>query len=406
MGPRDAQVPSHDEPTPQAMSTRSKNPRIIDEDGDESDIASIDLAPRLLCAFPDQVAVSIPRTDEVVGRAWLDTQGISDPKVSREHLSFSRHSGQLFVKDHRSHNGTFVMGSQLVPDVPVALQEGATIRVGQTIFVYRGLFPIDASPNPPLGTLVAPWGLQKLRQALFARAFQPGLNVMIDGPSGTEKEALAREVAHRLRPGTKYISINLAAIPREHFEATLFGWEKNSFTGAFRTNAGHLRSAAGGTIFLDNLEALPSELVPHLLRFLAYRQVQPVGARDSSPPVDCLVIAATNRGVMELVNGDVLRRDVVARFPLRLTLPGLQDRPEDLYAILAARWESTHKTNLDPSAMRVDEEAIEKLMLHTWPENVRELNKLVDGLNPREGIKRRVIDNYLGLDSSPVSRPG
>ncbi len=380
------------------MSTRFEHLPTTEEHPLTTDVDGAEIGPRLLVAFPKPIALTIPRSGEIVGRAWLDEHGIVDSKVSREHVSFSRKGGQLQITDHGSQNGTFVMGKQLEPHVPIQIEDGFIFRLGQTVFVYREAFPVRIKPQPPLGKLVAPWGLHKIREELYARTYRPGLNVLLEGPTGTGKELLAEEVARRLRPGTKFVPMNLAAVPRDHFEGNMFGWEKHSFTGAFQTNTGYLRAATGGTVFLDEIEALPLELQPKLLRFLENRQVQPLGARDASPTVDCLVIAATNRTISELLTKDAFRRDVIARFQLRLSLPTLEDRPEDLYAILASRWESTHG-KLDLGATRVDAEAIDRLMRHDWLDNVRELFRLVDTLDPKVGIKKSAVDRILGPES-------
>ena len=367
-----------------------------------TDVDGADVGPRILVAFPKQIALTIPGTGEIVGRGWLDEHGIVDSKVSREHVSFSRKGGQLQITDRGSQNGTFVMGKKLQPNVPVQVEDGCIFRLGQTVFVYREAFPVHDKPQPSLGKLVAPWGFRKIREELYARTYRPGLNVLLEGPTGSGKELLAEEVARRLRPGTKFFPVNLAAVPRDHFEGNMFGWEKHSFTGAFQTNAGYLRAATGGTIFLDEIEALPLELQPKLLRFLENRQVQPLGARDAPPSVDCLVIAATNRTIPELLTKDAFRRDVIARFQLRLSLPTLDDRPEDLYAILASRWESLHG-KLDLGSTRVDAEAIDRLMRHDWLDNVRELFRFVDALDPKNGIKKSTVDRMLGQESATGS---
>ena len=184
----------------------------------------------------------------------------------------------------------------------------------------------------------------------------------------------------------------------------MFGWEKNSFTGGGNAYDGLLRQAAGGTVFLDEIEALPVDLQPKLLRFLEKREVQPLGARSLPPPVKCLVVGATNRSIQELLTKDAFRRDIVARFQLRFSIPSLEDRPEDLFAILTARWEQLHG-KLDLAVTRVDAEAIDRLMRHDWPENVRELFRFVDNLDHHAGIKKSTVDRWLGPELHvPASR--
>lgn len=90
-------------------------------------------APYLLGAFPKPVALPIPRSGDVVGRGWLDDVGVTDAKVSREHISFSRPGGRLHIEDLRSQNGTFVDGIKLGPNEPTQIDDGSIIRIGQTI---------------------------------------------------------------------------------------------------------------------------------------------------------------------------------------------------------------------------------------------------------------------------------
>jgi len=388
------------------MSNRFKHLPTTEETAPTTDGGYIEGIPVLLGAFPKLVALPIPRAGEIVGRAWLDDAGIADTKVSREHLSFSRPGGRLYICDNNSQNGTYVDGVRLEPNAVTQIEDGSIVRLGQTIFVYRAGFTQPLKPQPPLGNLVGPWALGKIRQELTARSYRRGLNVLIEGQTGTGKELLAEEIVQQLRPGTKIVPINVSAIPRESFEGYMFGWEKNSFTGGFQAYKGLLRSADAGAAFLDEIEALPIELQPKLLRFLEQRQVQPLGAREIPPAVDCLVIAATNRSLQELLAKDAFRRDLVARFQLRFVLPPLEERPEDLFAIFRARWDHVFG-KVDSSKARFDAEAIERLMRHDWPENVRELFRLVESLDPQVGLKRSTLDRLWGPELDvPLSRRG
>lgn len=392
------------------MSSRFKHLPTTEETSPATDGDAIEGVPVLLGAFPKLVALSVPKAGEIVGRAWLDDAGIADTKVSREHLSFSRPGGRLHLCDNDSQNGTFVDGLRLEPNVPTQIDDGSIIRLGQTIFVYREAFSAPLKPQLPLGKLVGPWALGKIRQDLLARTYRQGLNVLIEGQTGTGKELLAEEIARQFRARAAIVPINIAAIPRESFEGYMFGWEKNSFTGGFQAYKGLLRSADGGTAFIDEIEALPVELQPKLLRFLDQRQIQPLGTPMIPPPIDCLVIAATNRSIQELLTKDAFRRDLIARFQLRFVLPPLEDRPEDVFAIFRALWDSRWEKEfgpLDLAKTRIEAEAVERLMRHDWPENVRELFRLVEGLDPRTGLKRSTLDRLWGPDLDvPLSRRG
>lgn len=388
------------------MSSRFKHLPTTEETSPTTDGDNFEGIPVLLGAFPKLVALPIPKAGEIVGRAWLDDAGIADTKVSREHLSFSRPGGRLHLRDNGSQNGTYVDGVRLEPNVPTQIDDGAIVRLGQTIFVYREGFPYPLTEQPPLGKLVGPWALGKIRQELLARTYRQGLNVLIEGQTGTGKELLAEEIARQFRPRASIVPINIAAVPRDSFEGYMFGWEKNSFTGGFQAYKGLLRSADGGTAFIDEIEALPIELQPKLLRFLEQRQVQPLGTPMIPLPIDCLVIAATNRSIQELLAKDAFRRDLIARFQLRFVLPALEDRPEDVFAIFRSRWNHVFGP-LDLSKTRIEAEAIERLMRHDWPENVRELFRVVEGLNPQTGLKRSTLDRLWGPEVDvPVSRRG
>src|SRR5262245_52726647 len=144
--------------------------------------------PMLLSAFPTQVAVPIPSTGDVVGRDWLAETSLSDPEVSGRHLRFLPARDRLEIEDVGSRNGTFVDGDRIAPGKRVPLEDGAILRLGSTLLVYREVFIGPAQPEPPLGRLVAPWGLSEVRVAVSSLAQRPVRKVLLLGESGTGKQ--------------------------------------------------------------------------------------------------------------------------------------------------------------------------------------------------------------------------
>lgn len=354
--------------------------------------------PLLLAAFPAQVAVEIPRSGDTVGRVWLANAGLVDPKVSGNHVSFVRRGSRLEVVDVGSRNGTSLDGSRLQPHSPAPLSDGAILEVGNTVIVYRESFVGNARPEPALGELVGPWGLGGVRQSLRSLPKLPVLNMLIEGETGTGKELLAKAVAQQLGRDTRFVPVNMAAIPRELFDGHLFGWERGAFSGSVHANVGVLRASRGGVVFFDEIEALPLELQPKLLRFLQLREVFSLGAKQPVE-VDVAIIAATNQPLSEMIGQNAFRRDLAARFNVRLRLPLLSDRPEDVYAIFEARWRALHGP-LDRSRVRVDTDAVVAMMRHEWPENVRELERLVMSVDPGVGLTSSIVQQVLGVPAA------
>ncbi|NUQ77236.1 MAG: sigma 54-interacting transcriptional regulator [Polyangiaceae bacterium] len=359
--------------------------------------------PVLLAAFPRQVAVALPAPGQAAGRVWLETHGICDPKISGEHLRFTRAGGVLYVEDLGSRNGTFIDGYKLTARERVPLDDGAVLRIGGSLLLYREAFEGSPAPEPPLGRLVGPWGLTEIRAGLKRLAPHPNLNVLIEGETGTGKELLAEEIARVLgRGGNRFIPVNVAAIAPNLFEGHLFGWEKGAFTGSVSRSPGLFRDHAGGTVFLDEIEALPKELQPKLLRFLQQREVFPMGATSPSR-VDLLIIAATNRPMKDMLQQDAFRRDLAARFQVHFKLPLLEERAEDIYAIFEAVWQSI-RIGINIRQIRVDVEAIDLLMRYDWPANVRELERLVMAVDPSVGLKLSFVQQVLGVGQEVTGR--
>lgn len=347
--------------------------------------------PVLLAAFPDQLAVPLPTSSTIVGRKWLADAGRRDTEVSGDHLRFWRVGEHIQVEDVGSRNGTWVNGAPTGKE-RVVLDDGAVLRLGRTLLVYRASFTGQPTPAPPLGLLVGPWGLGALRGSLADLSRSKERNVLIEGSTGTGKELVAAAVIHALgRGGKPSQSLNVAAVPAGVFEGQLFGWVKGAYSGSAQGGEGLLRKNHGGSVFLDEIGELPLDLQPKLLRLLENREVLAVGA-SRHVPVDVAIIAATNRPLEEAVERGAFRRDLYARFIARIQLPTLAERPEDVYAILVARAKK-RGLDLDESA---EVEAVERLMLERWQANVRELDRVAAAVATAGQLTLGVIERILG----------
>jgi transcriptional regulator of acetoin/glycerol metabolism len=346
----------------------------------------------LLCAFPTQVALQIPASGTLVGRSWLADVGVRDTKISGDHLRFSRADGRLLVEDVGSRNGTWIDGARVAARQRMPLADGAVLRLGRTLVVYRSAFTGDLTPAPPLGRLVGPWGLGEVRRRLNELSRRPERNVLLQGPTGAGKELLAAAVIHALgRSKRPSASINVAAIAAGVFEIQLFGWVKGAYSGSAEGGQGIFRANDGGSVFLDEIGELPLELQPKLLRLLENQEIQRVGS-NRSEKVDVLAVAATNRPLEDAMERGAFRRDLHARFVARLGLPALAERPEDVYAILAAL---AHRRGvvLDPGNAEV--EAVERLMLDAWPANVRDLDRVAAAVATAGQLTLAVVEREL-----------
>lgn len=197
------------------------------------------------------------------------------------------------------------------------------------------------------------------------------LTVFINGPSGTGKELFAQGIHHsgKRRRGP-FVAVNCGALPQSLLESELFGYAEGAFTGAKRKGKpGLFEMAHGGTIFLDEIDALPIDMQGRLLRVLQEREVLRIGA-DGIIPVDIRVIAASNKPPQRLLGGGLIREDLFYRLNvLYLEIPPLSMRKEDI-PLLCREFIPEEKRSAAASILR---EMMPYLMQYSWPGNVREL---------------------------------
>ncbi len=231
-----------------------------------------------------------------------------------------------------------------------------------------------AVPQPIIGES-EPVG--RLRN-LIARAAATDSTVLILGESGTGKELVARALHDQSHRRDKpFIAINVAALPEELVESTLFGHAKGAFTGAEEMRHGCCEAAHGGTLFLDEIGEMDFGLQAKLLRFLQERTFQRVG--ETNPiSVDVRVVAATNRNLLEEVQQGRFRGDLYYRLNvLLIVVTPLRDRQDDI-PLLAKHFLARFADRCGRPTLELGPDACDALMRYDWPGNVRELENVVE----------------------------
>jgi DNA-binding NtrC family response regulator len=337
---------------------------------------------------------------------------MTDPSVSRRHLTVLCRGGRVRVVDRGSRNGTFV-GETRVVEAEVPL--GAVVRIGNSALAVHPRWHVREVPPSParrFGSLIGESLAMREAFAVLERVAGLDITVLVDGESGTGKELAARSLhdasGRRDRP---FVAFDCGAIPSELAESELFGHRRGAFTGAVEHRAGAFQRADGGTICLDEIGEMPLELQPKLLRVLETGEVRAVGA-DDMHKVDVRVIASTNRDLHAEAERGRFRRDLLYRLEVvRVRLPPLRQRPEDIPALvrhlLAGELGSGSSDVAHGAGAGSDIEGdnLQRLMAYSWPGNVRELRNVLARAVALARPPRRFSDLVFNLGPSAATAP-
>jgi len=233
------------------------------------------------------------------------------------------------------------------------------------------------------------------------------INVLVTGESGTGKEVFARAIHIESRRKGHFIPINCSAIPEELMESELFGYEGGAFTGALKKGkAGKFELAHEGTLFLDEIGDMPLSMQPKILRVLEDGEITRVGGAKSIK-VDVRIVAATNKGLKEMMQEGLFRKDLYYRLnSILIKLPPLRERRDDIPELInkfIQQFCSAYRSNIP----EIPKEVMDILINYDWEGNIRELKNIIERIvilvknNDAEKIDidflpRSIIENSTG----------
>ena len=300
---------------------------------------------------------------------------LTDVTVSRYHLELQMRADGLRVRDLDSTNGTLYRGTKIGS---ITLAGAARLRLGKRTEI--DLIPggqavhLEEYRDACFGGVVGAAPAMRELFALLSRVASCEATILLEGETGTGKEAIA-EAVHEIssRAAGPFVVVDCGAIPHELIGSELFGHIRGAYTGATNDKAGLIESANGGTLFLDEIGELALDLQPQLLRVLDKREVRRVGETRATE-VDIRVIAATNRDLAAMVKAGRFREDLYYRLAVvKAVIPPLRDRPEDI-SLLAQHFARA----MGREGFELSPELADDLCRHSWPGNVRELRNLVE----------------------------
>lgn len=241
---------------------------------------------------------------------------------------------------------------------------------------------------------------------LAERISESHSSVLLIGESGTGKELFAHAIHNNsMRESMPFVAINCASIPEHLLESELFGYEEGAFTGAKKGGKkGQFEIANNGTLFLDEIGDMPLAMQSKLLRVLQEKEIQRVGGQKSIP-VDVRIIAATHRNLEKLVEEGKFRQDLYYRlYVIKIEIPPLRKRREDIPHISSNLLKKLEK-KFYRKGIELSPEVKERLMQHSWPGNIRELENVLERtINVLDGKTIEVVHLPLYLrDLEPES---
>ncbi len=368
--------------------TESKQPQAARQSAPAAFVVEVVAGPDVSARALVDAALESPL---LVGQGPAAGLRLTDPQVSRRHLSLELEDGTLRVIDLGSTNGTVFQGVR-VRDV--SLRGGERLALGSTILavtaVDHGRPPVKSDAESFGRILGRSRAMQRL-YPLLHRVAASHVPCVIEGETGTGKEVLA-ESLHDAGPRANgpFVVFDCTAVSPDLIESALFGHERGAFTGAVQQRKGVFEQAHGGTLLVDEIGDLELPLQAKLLRAIERAEVQRVGG-DKWIKVDVRVLAATRRDLDREVQAGRFRDDLFYRLAVaRVELPALRKRSGDVTWLAERMWRTQAGDRPMPEALR------HQLVAYEWPGNVRELVN---------AVARHAALGDLAIDPAPASEP-
>jgi DNA-binding NtrC family response regulator len=267
----------------------------------------------------------------------------------------------------------YVPKDELCPEMLLPIVEGQRERLLLKGEVVRLRERVDRAWGSKAIIGSSP-GMERVRR-LVDRVAESSSTVLVRGDTGTGKEMVARAM-HQMssRRAEPFIAVNCSALPGTLIESLIFGHERGAFTGAEKRTRGQLELAGAGTILLDEIAEMPTELQAKLLRVLEDRRFRPLGA-EGELPLRARVLASTHVDLEQRIQEGRFRQDLFYRLNVvTVFLPPLSERADDLVELLA------DFTAEMARKLRFTDEAVAWLVRRQWPGNVRELRNVLERL--------------------------
>lgn len=253
-----------------------------------------------------------------------------------------------------------------------------------------------------IGSLIGSSEKMRILKEEIIKAATTNSTVIITGETGTGKELVAHSIHnHSNRTFGNFIKINAAGLPETLAESEFFGYEEGAFTGAMKGGKkGKFELADGGTLFIDEINQMPIELQPKILRALQEKEIDPIGAEDSIP-VDVRIISATNQNLRDLVLSGEFREDLYYRLNvIPIEVPPLRERKEDIPELVTDKIMQLN-VDFDKNIVNVEDEVYERLASYEWPGNIRELHNVIEqAMAYADGDTLRIEHMNLRVDNS------